>query len=79
MAASGGVQGRGLAFNSSTGHVFVANPEDGTVSVVDGASARILTTLTVGRWPNRIAVNPNTNRVYVTNRDDGSLSVIEDR
>ncbi len=75
----GGALGRGLAFNSNTGHVFVANPEDGTVSVVDVGSVRLSATLTVGRWPNRIAVNPNTNRVYVTNRDDGTLSVIEDR
>lgn len=75
----GGMRGRGLAFNPTTGHVFVANPEDGTVSVVDGGSARFLTTLAVGRWPNRIAVNPSTNRIYVTNRDDGTVSVIEDR
>lgn len=75
----GGTRGRGLAFNPGTGRVFVANPEDGTVSVVDGGSARFLTTLAVGRWPNRIAVNPSTNRIYVTNRDDGTVSVIEDR
>lgn len=75
----GGAPGRGLAFNPATGHLFVANAEDGTVSVVDGASDKLLTTLTVGKWPNRIAVNPSTNRVYVTNRDDGTLSVIEDR
>lgn len=75
----GGVLGRGLAFNPATGRVFVANPEDGTISVVDGGAGTLVATLTVGRWPNRIAVNPSTNRVYVTNRDDGTLSVVEDR
>jgi YVTN family beta-propeller protein len=54
----------------------VSNQSDDTVSVIDGATDRVLATVRVGRYPNGIAVNSKTNTIYVANLTSGSLSII---
>ena len=58
--------------------VYVANHEDGTVSVIDGASNAIIATVPVGGGASGVGVNHSTSRVYVANLDDGTISVIDD-
>ena len=68
-----------LAVNEATGQVFVANFNDDTVTVVDGASNTIVATISVGDGPAFIAVNKLTNRVYVGNENNKTISFIDGR
>ena len=56
----------GVAVNSVTNKTYVANFDDGTVTVIDGATNNT-TTLNVGVEPWAVAVNPATNKIYVVN------------
>jgi LPXTG-motif cell wall-anchored protein len=47
------------------------------VTVVDGATNVVTTTISVGSGSQSVAVNPGTNRVYVANRGDNTVSVID--
>ena len=79
MVGAGGAQGgTGIAVNPTTGHVFVANGADGTVTVIDGPGMAVLNTVTVGDAPGMIGVNPSTGRVYVGNRGDNTVQVLQD-
>lgn len=60
-------------------HVYVANSEDNTVSVIDTTNKKvpIVMTVPVGLYPAAIAVTPDGTRVYVTNDSDGTVSAID--
>lgn len=66
-----------LAVNEATNTVFMANiGASPTVSVIDGVSNIITSTIPVGSGPCRMAENSLTNTVYVTNCLDNTVSVI---
>jgi YVTN family beta-propeller protein len=65
-----------LAVNSVTNRIYVVNPDDSAVTVIDGAT-NATTTVAVGQNPNDLAVNPVTNRIYVANCDDNTVTVID--
>jgi YVTN family beta-propeller protein len=54
---------------------YVANG-DGTVSILNGATATVLVTLTAGTGPDAVAVNPSTGKVYVANAGSNTVTVI---
>jgi YVTN family beta-propeller protein len=58
---------------------FVANGADGTVSVIEAATATTVATIAVGSEPSDVAISPDGSRAYVTNTGDGSVSVIDVR
>ncbi len=60
-----------------SGTVYVANEDDSTVSVIDGASRSVIATIPVGKWPHYIALDPAGNYAFVTCGDSGSISVID--
>lgn len=79
LVEDGGVQGgTGIAVNTTTGHVFVANSARNTVTVIDGPSMGVLASVPVGSDPGMIGVNPATNKVYVANRGDNTVQMIDD-
>lgn len=79
MVGAGGVDGgTGIAVNTTTGHVFVANSAAATVTVIDGPGMVVLNTLAVGDDPGMVGVNPATNLVYVGNRGSNSVQVLQD-
>jgi YVTN family beta-propeller protein len=47
------------------------------VSVIDGATNTVTTTIGVGNAPVAVGVDPATNTAYVTNENDRSVSVID--
>ncbi len=65
-----------LAVDPLRNKVYAANPEDGTVTVIDGATHAAVS-LAVGARPHSLALNPVTNRVYVGNTGEASVSVID--
>jgi DNA-binding beta-propeller fold protein YncE len=77
----------GVAVNERTNTVYVANVEDGTVSVIDGAACNArqtagcahtpaLVTVSGGGTLRGVAVNDTTNTIYVGNLND-TVAVID--
>jgi YVTN family beta-propeller protein len=66
-----------LAVNSKTNTVYVANYQDGTVTVIDGGKHIATNTIAVGRHPQAIALDSTANRIYVANTLDSTVSVID--
>ena len=56
-----------VGVNASTNRIYVANSTSSTVSVIDGASNTVLSTISgVISWPYGVGVNSSTNRIYVS-------------
>src|ERR1044072_360651 len=55
----------GIAVNSATNKIYVANQFSATVSVIDGASNNVIATIPLAGDLRAVAVNPVTNRIYV--------------
>jgi YVTN family beta-propeller protein len=51
--------------------------KNNNVSVIDGNTNTVVTTIAVGDYPDKITVNPINNRIYVANALGGSVSVID--
>ena len=66
-----------LAINSRTNRVYVANNGAGSMSVLDGVTDTVLTTLDVGRTPYVLAADEVANRVYVSNTFSGAIRVFD--
>jgi YVTN family beta-propeller protein len=65
-----------VAINPKTNILYVANFGSDTVSVIDGKTERVLTTLHVIPSPAGIAVNPLTNKIYAINAG-GEIAIID--
>jgi RHS repeat-associated protein len=66
----------GVAVNSATNRVYVANSGSSSTSVIDGTTNSVIANVRVGSGPTGLAVNPVTNRVYIANTRSGTLSVL---
>src|SRR5438067_4004534 len=66
-----------VAVAEDSGRVFVANYNDGSVSVLDARSGDFLRTVPVGTAPDALAVDERTGRVFVANLSDDSVSVLD--
>ncbi len=67
----------GVGVNPTTNKIYVANTSDGTVSVINGATATVIgSPITVGSNPEGVGVNPTTNKIYVANTGGTTVSVI---
>jgi YVTN family beta-propeller protein len=68
----------GIAVDPNTNRIYVSNSNNNTVSVIDGATNRVIgDPIPVGEGPRGIAVDPNTHLVYVTNPGSNTVSVID--
>ena len=75
-----------IAVDEITNTIYVANFEDGTVSVIDGTTCdgKLTSgcqakpaTVSVGYQPDGLAVNPKTDTIYVANSGSNTVSVID--
>ena len=69
----------GIAVNQVTNKIYVVNAGTGTVTVIDGATKTIDTTISVGgigQSPIKVAVNEITNKIYVTKSVFHKVAVI---
>ena len=68
-----------VAVSPNGAHLYVANQNDHTVSVIDTTTTpnTVTDTIPVGDFPDTLAVSPNGTHLYVTNRFDNTLSVID--
>ena len=69
----------GVAVNTTTGKIYVANSGSNNVSVIDGASNTVVATVTDPHAiaPVALAVNATTNTIYVANSQSNNVTVID--
>jgi YVTN family beta-propeller protein len=67
-----------LVWNSTNNKVYCANWGSDNVSVIDGATNQVITTIPVGSAPCAFAWNSIENRTYVANYGSSTISVIRD-
>ena len=61
------------------GAAAASNGEDNTVTIFDGASGRLRSTIRVGKGPDSIAFEPKHGWVAVTDEDGGAVSLVDPR
>ncbi len=61
----------------NTNKIYTANQDSNTVSVIDGTTNTLITTIPVGANPNGIDFDPNTNKIYVANQGSDTVTVID--
>lgn len=66
-----------LAIDRTADKIYVANTGSGNVSVIDGASDKVVATIPGEAHPYAIAVNEATGTVYVTNTYSNAVTVID--
>ena len=57
--------------------LFVVNPDSGSVSAIDTASATTLAELVIGRDPRMLTIGPAGQRLYVTSQSSATLTILE--
>ncbi len=57
--------------------VYVANEDDNSVSVIDGASNKVVATIPVGKWPHLVVFSADGQRAFVANGESATISVID--
>ncbi|MBI3485460.1 beta-propeller fold lactonase family protein [Candidatus Daviesbacteria bacterium] len=67
----------GVAVNPNNHHIYVANRDDNTISVINGLTNTVVNTLTTGNVPRGLVVDIPNNRLYVTNTTDNSVWVYD--
>jgi YVTN family beta-propeller protein len=67
----------GVAVNPVTNRIYVSNFSSNDVTVIDGASNTVMTTIAVGSQPRGVEINLITNKIYTANVGDGSVTVID--
>jgi YVTN family beta-propeller protein len=70
--------GGGVAVDTATGNVFFTTGGDNTVSVVSGATDRVIRRIPAGKNPFGAAADPSSLRVYIGNKDSHDLTAIQD-
>jgi len=66
----------GVAYDSSNGYVYVANSNSSTVSVINGATNKVIANIAVGSYPFGVAYDSSNGYVYVANEGSNNVSVI---
>ncbi len=57
--------------------IFVSNEKDDTVSVIDGASLKVIDTIQVGHRPRGIIISPDHKTIIVCLGDDGQIAMVD--
>jgi YVTN family beta-propeller protein len=69
----GANQPQGLAVNSASNKVYIANAGSHTVTVIDGATNTVSASLPIGTQVYLMATNPGTNKAHMSPRAMPSL------
>jgi YVTN family beta-propeller protein len=78
-----GVGPHTLTYNSTNNKIYCANagpfPDyaDSTVTIIDGVTNNVITTIVVGKGPRAIIYNPTNNKIYTANTGTNDVSVID--
>ena len=72
-----GAHPHGLRLSPDEAELYVANVEDGTVSVIDTGSLTEAVRISVGSAPVQVGFTPDGSRVYVSLRDENRIAVVD--
>jgi YVTN family beta-propeller protein len=67
-----------VAVNVKMNRVYVADWQSSSLTVIDGATDKIIASIPVVQRPDGVVVNPSTNQTYVTSYNSRGISVIDD-
>ena len=56
-----------MCFVPDSSGVFISNGKDGTVSMIDTSTNKIIATIEVGKRPWNMAITPDGGKLYVAN------------
>jgi len=65
-----------LVWNSTNNTVLCANSDNTDVTVIDGATNQVITTVPVGGGPNTLIWNSTNNKVYCANGNSDNVTII---
>ena len=71
-----GLKSRKVVFDSINNKIYVVNPGDDTVSVIDEATGNLMSNIPTGNLPVGIAISHDANTIYVSNAGDCTVNVI---
>ncbi len=71
-------QPQGVAVNTKMNRIYVADWQSSSLTVIDGATDKIIASIPVLLRPDAVAVNPSTNRTYVASENSRGVSVVDD-
>jgi YVTN family beta-propeller protein len=66
----------GVAVNSSSNTIYVADNGNNTLSVINGTTDEVIANVTTGNTPQAVAVDTTTGNVYVADFSDGNVTVV---
>ncbi|MCK4252183.1 YncE family protein, partial [candidate division WOR-3 bacterium] len=66
-----------LVYNPTHNKVYCANTWGNDITVIDGATNKVITTIGVGLYPYALVYNPTNNKVYCTNLFNDNVTVID--
>ena len=66
----------GMAVSATPQYLFVANPESGSVTVLDIETRKLVGAIAVGQEPRHILITPDNRYALVLNRRSGNMAVI---
>jgi YVTN family beta-propeller protein len=66
-----------LLWNPTSNKVYVSNEQDGSVTVIDGATNQVRATIPVADYPSFLCFNSIENKVYCTSGESNRLMVID--
>jgi YVTN family beta-propeller protein len=72
-----GIQNHNIILKPDQTRAWVTNNNEGTVSVVDTTTDKVIKTITVGVGPRHTFFSPDGLQAYVTNEFDDSISLID--
>ncbi|MEM7466151.1 MAG: PQQ-dependent catabolism-associated beta-propeller protein, partial [Pseudomonadota bacterium] len=62
---------------AGSGRIFVTNERDNTLSVINGATNEVESTVEIGDRPRGIGISPDRKEVYVALSNDNAIAVLD--
>ena len=60
-----------------SGHIFVSNEKDDSISVIDGKSLKVIKTIAIGERPRGLGVSPDGKELYVAVSEESKIKVVD--
>src|SRR5258708_25215922 len=74
-----GPAGATTARTAASGHVYVTNQLDDTLSVINGQTNKVTATVPAGKTPEGVAVTPDHRHLYIAHNGSGRVSGLNTR
>jgi YVTN family beta-propeller protein len=72
-----GLGAHGMALSRDATQLYVTNRIAGSLSTIDFATRKVVSTVSIGASPDMIAVSADGKQLWISNRYDGSVSLVD--